>query len=140
MEYKSLTQAERDATIAEAIHSREVEFFHYDLNAANYQNLLNGMAATPNAWPDELRYLKDRTRDDIIALAKTDADGALALAIMEKDRLRRLMASEQHERAKVDTYHAQLVAQFKTPAELDAALAAARTKREAAEAARLATT
>lgn len=138
MDYKSLTQADRDLAIAEAIHSREVEHFHYELNASNYQDLLDGMKDVPSIWPDELLYLKNRSRDEIIATAKNDSDAASALAIMEKDRLARLLKSEQHERAKVETYHAQLVAKFASDVELTVALDAAKTKRDAEEAARLA--
>jgi hypothetical protein len=137
MEYKSLTKAERDLAIAEAIHSREVEHFHYELNATNYQDLLASLAAVPDQWPENLQYLRGYSRDEIIKAAKTESDASAALAIMEKIRLTHLLKSESHELAKVALYHSQLLSHFKDEEELATALTAARTKREAAEDARL---
>lgn len=138
MEYLSLTEQERDEAIAEAIHSREIEHFHYNLNAANYQELLDGMTAIPDVWPENLRALRGRTRDEIIAMASSPEDADVALQIAEKDRLRKLLASEKHEREKVKTYHARLVGKFPNAQKRDAALAAVKVKREAEKAARLA--
>jgi hypothetical protein len=131
MQYQSLTKEERDTAIAEAIHSREVEYFHYDLNAANYQELLDQMSDVPDALPENFRQFKGKARDAIIVGANTTEDASMILAIEEKQRLKKLLQSEKHERAKVEKYHNQLVSKFQNAEELTAAISAAKTKRDA---------
>lgn len=41
MIYTQLTSDYKYDTIAEAIYAREVEYFHYDFDRANFQHLLN---------------------------------------------------------------------------------------------------
>jgi hypothetical protein len=43
MKYNQLSQDYRDDTLAEALYQREVEFFHYDFDRANYEILLNDL-------------------------------------------------------------------------------------------------
>ena len=52
--YLSLTQAERDDAIAQALHGREVEHFHYELNRLNYESMLGKMVDLPDEWPAEV--------------------------------------------------------------------------------------
>jgi predicted negative regulator of RcsB-dependent stress response len=40
MKYTQLTSAYKYDTIADAIYAREVEYFHYDFDRANFQHLL----------------------------------------------------------------------------------------------------
>lgn len=136
IEYSVLTKEERDLAIARALHAREVEHFHYSLNAQNYANLLAGMTGVPDEWPENLRHLKGRSRDDIVRMAATPADTQLALAIAEKDRLKHLLVTEQYERDRVETYHARLLQSFASDADRAAALAALRTALAAEQQAR----
>jgi 2-polyprenyl-6-methoxyphenol hydroxylase-like FAD-dependent oxidoreductase len=43
MKYTQLPQTYRDDVLAEAIYSREVEFFHYDFDRSNFTELLQDM-------------------------------------------------------------------------------------------------
>lgn len=136
MDYLTITQDDRDKAIAEAIHSREMEYFHCELNASNYTGLLAGMDKVPDTLPVDLAYLQGRSRDEIIVAAKSDNDRDTAIAVMDKLRLRRLLAAEQYERSKTEAYYGQLLAQLPDPAKRAAALAAAKADRDAANAAR----
>ena len=45
MQYTQLQQAYCDDVLAEAIYSREVEYFHYNFDAGNFARLLSVMPA-----------------------------------------------------------------------------------------------
>jgi len=45
MQYTQLQQSYCDDVLAEAIYSREVEYFHYSFDAGNFARLLNAMPA-----------------------------------------------------------------------------------------------
>ena len=48
MNYAQLTNTYKDDTIAEAMYGREVEYFHYEFDAKNFEFLLLTEPAGPN--------------------------------------------------------------------------------------------
>lgn len=47
MNYTQLPATYKDDTIAEAMHAREIEFFHYEFDATNFRHLLDHLPDGP---------------------------------------------------------------------------------------------
>ena len=59
MKYAQISSTYKDDTIAEAMYSREVEFFHYEFDANNFKFLLE--AEPEGAYRDNLQKRLDDT-------------------------------------------------------------------------------
>ena len=132
MQYQSLTQEERDLAIAQALHARETEHFHYDLNIQNYEAMLKepALAELPKEWPAEVAKYRTLARDAVVAAVSDPVQRALVLSLQQRDRLVHMTACEKHEAANVERIYAALDTQL-PPVRKEAALAAAKTAREA---------
>ena len=81
MKYKQLKQIYRDDTLAEALYSREVEWFHYDFDRINFAKLLETLPSSPYRVNVQQRH--DETLD---RMATVDAIyAALALQITDHE-------------------------------------------------------
>ena len=80
MKYTQLSQSYRDDTLAEAIYAREVEYFHYDFDRANFEALLK---ATP---PGEFRVdIEARLASTIEQMGHVERiHNALAARVVDK--------------------------------------------------------
>lgn len=128
--YYSLSQDERDLMLAEMIHAREVERYHYALNAANYAELLSNseLIDLPDEWPEEVKHHKNKNRDELAATVHPK-DHKLVFNLQLRDRLRHLLATETIELQRVEKYHAQAIAKLPEERRIKA-FAAAHLKRE----------
>lgn len=136
MDFVSLTQDEQWLAIAQNLHGREVEWFHYDLNCRQYESLLSdpSMAELPEEWPAHLAKFRGLSRDEAIRKV-SDLPSLMQVQKMEhRDRLRLLLRAEMVERERVGLYHSQLHAAFPDANVRDTALARARQLREARQA------
>lgn len=111
--YFSLTQEERDQTIAQGVHGREVERHQYALNAYNYQQLLESeeMKSLPDQWPSEIQQFQFLSREQVAAITSQDQslDADLIFKLQHRDRLRHLLMTELVELEKVENYHKQIL-------------------------------
>lgn len=119
-------------TIAQNIHSREVEWFSYDLNVTNYANLLASeeYSSLPDEWPNSLVKYRNLTRDEAAQVIADQDTLNQVQRLQQRDRLKMLIRTEQIERDRVATYRDQLLASV-NPSEqaaLDAAFQRLATK------------
>lgn len=114
MEYQILTQDERDLIVAEAIHSRELEHFHYDLNRQNYEVMLQDetILALPKEWPEDLIKHRTKTRDVVIAEIIDPDTRDLVLLLQQRDKLQHLKNCETVECVNVERIYKALVQQL----------------------------
>lgn len=132
MQFRSLSQTQRMDTIAQNIHSREVEWFSYDLNVTNYANLLASeeYSSLPDEWPNSLVKYRNLTRDEAAQVIADQDTLNQVQRLQQRDRLKMLIRTEQIERDRVATYRDQLLASV-NPSEqaaLDAAFQRLATK------------
>lgn len=113
VKYLALNQDYQLLELAQAIHGREAEHYHYSLNYENYQSLLarEEYTSLPADWPDALKHYRGLSRDQIVAaLVNKDAEGMkLALRLMQRDRLRALAACEEFEMANTQMIYETLL-------------------------------
>jgi|TARA_R110000824_G_scaffold378385_1_gene569919 hypothetical protein len=69
MEYKQLPKTYKADTIAEAMYSREMEYFHYEFDAINFEHLLDN--APQNADTTDLKKRLTDTRIQMEAVENT---------------------------------------------------------------------
>lgn len=102
--YKFLTQAEQDDAVLAAIMQREREHFHYELNRANYEEILAGpvMTALPDNWPANLERFKGLTGEALAAALTDPTDYEVVSNLKLRDRLRLLLATTKTETATVE--------------------------------------
>lgn len=123
-----ISNAKREADLADQIVSRTHEAYQYDLNISNYEAML---AALPQGeWPARLEQFRGLPDHD--AAFKCDAEDVELLAQYQlRDRVSNLIKSEVVEKAKVTAILAVLDGQL-TGGRREAALTAAIARREAA--------
>lgn len=132
MNFLSMTQDEQDLAIAENMHGREVEFFHYNLNVANYEQLLSQppLNTLPAEWPADLVQYKKMTRDQTVAAISDEATLSLVGNLQLRDRLTAAKKAEAVERGRVEMYRNTLATSIPQP-RLVAAVAKAKALRDA---------
>lgn len=112
MEYKYLTQDERDDIVARDIKSREQEHFLYQHNIDKYTHILNEqLKDVPDEWPDDLVKFKGLGSEQLAAVLKGD-DYTLARKLQYKDRVRLLLNTEACQQHICETAHAGSCAQL----------------------------
>lgn len=117
MNYKTISQSDHQAIIADNIVHREREVFAYDMNITNYDALL---AALPqDEWPEHLVQYKGLTADKI-----PDEYDDICNQLNYRDRIRGLVKTERAEREKSQRVLDVLLQQIPEN-ELEAALQAA---------------
>lgn len=129
-----MTLEQQDEMIAAEIHSFEVQHFQFALQAQRQADILLDLPSGP--WPAGIDYLKGKKRDEIIALAKSQADLDQAQQYTLRDTLFINQKSAELERGRVEGYHSKAVASIPVGRRV-AALAAAKVKRDKEENARL---
>jgi len=132
LNYVSLTKEERDLAIAQAIHAREVEWFHYETNRVNYESLLSdpSLANLPAEWPAELVKYQGKKRDEIVAAIKDDATLTSVFNLQQRDDLKRAAKTEAIERDRVAQYHEKLLSSLPAGKDRDEAITAAKAERD----------
>lgn len=131
--YVSMSANDQWLSVAQNLHSREVEWFHYDLNVQNYTALLasESMAGLPAEWPEELVKYKNLSRDEAIRKIEDIDTLLLVQNLAHRDRIKLLMRAEIIERQKVGMYRDQLLASFPSAQVREAALTRAQEIRDA---------
>lgn len=109
MEYQFLTQDERDDIIADAMHQREIEHFHYSHNANTYNEMLKTLPA--DDWPADLVSFKGKKREQLVQEVPTDKLSQ-TMDYAFRDQLTHLKNTELIEKAKIDKIYTALEAQF----------------------------
>lgn len=132
MNFLSMTQDERDLAIAQDLHGRETEWFHYDLNVRNYDNLLAQSPLTdlPAEWPAELVQYKKLTRDQTIAAISDDQVLGTVVNLQLRDRLVAAKKAESIERGRAEMYRNNLATSIPQQ-RLTAAIVKAKIARDA---------
>lgn len=132
MNFLSMTQDEQDLAIAHNLHARETEWFHYDLNVRNYDNLLTRPPLTdlPAEWPAELVQYKKLSRDQTIAAISDDQVLGTVINFQLRDRLVAAKKAESIERGRAEMYRNNLATSIPQP-RLTAAIAKAKIARDA---------
>lgn len=128
-----MTQDEQDLAVAQNIYSREVEWFHYDLNVRHYQSLLSQdpLKSLPAEWPAEISKYKSLSRDEAVRMISDSAVLVQVTQLQHRDRLQALMKADAIERDKVEMYRNGLASTL-PQARLNAAMAKAKAARDAA--------
>ncbi len=68
MKYKLLPETHKADTIAEAMYAREMEYFHYEFDARNFQHLINN---APEG--SDLKDIQERLSSTVVQMAQVDA-------------------------------------------------------------------
>ena len=68
MKYSQLSQEYQDDTLAEALYAREMEFFHYDFDRANFELLLADLE--PGNYFD---MIHKRLGETLVQMARVEA-------------------------------------------------------------------
>ena len=69
MKYKLLLDTYKDDTIANAMYSREVEYFHYEFDACNFEYILDN--APKEFDTSDIQERLDSTRLQMLAVGNT---------------------------------------------------------------------
>jgi len=123
--FYSISTADKTASLADAVIMREQELFGYDTNIANYTAMLAAMPQ--DEWPVHLVQYRTATLDQV-----PDEYDTAVNEYQFRDRIRFLIKTERAERAKSYSVYQALIAQIPV-AELDAAIAAAIARKNAAQ-------
>lgn len=121
--FDTVSSADVEAAVADAIVGREREIASYSLNVANYEAIL---ASLPNVWPTRLQHL--RAMDPQTGAAECPLEDLELLAdLQQHDRVSALLRTEIVERQKsrrvLDALNARLSDPVARKAALDAAVA-----------------
>lgn len=126
MEFLTITQAEKDAVIAEAVVMRERELLGYETNLAHYRQILANLPA--DEWPEDIAKYKGGNPHRL-AVVLDDATMDRVSLYLYRDQIRTLIRTEQIEMRKsmalYDTAKAALPADRTSR---DSLLTAAKTK------------
>jgi hypothetical protein len=68
MKYKLLPETHKADTIAAAMYAREIEYFHYEFDARNFQHLINN---APEG--SDLKDIQERLSSTVAQMAQVDA-------------------------------------------------------------------
>ena len=132
-QFISLTQDEIDEKVAENLHSRESELMSYDFEQANHEAAIVTLGAL--AWDDTILKYKGLSRDAMIVRAL--ADGLDTAAIQKVSDLNTLefhkmnLEAVKTEIAKSERHYDGLKSALPAGLRRDAAMAAAKAKRDA---------
>jgi hypothetical protein len=68
MHYNQIPETYRDDLIAEALYSREIEFFHYDFDRANFEFLLS--VTPPGPELEDLKHRLSETQQRMASVSR----------------------------------------------------------------------
>ena len=94
MIFNQLPSTHRDDTIAEAMHGRELEFFHYDFDRINFEYMLTQLPIGDYRKQVEDRLAKTKVQMEIVesihqALTAQITDQSAHQAAIERTTLKR---------------------------------------------------
>lgn len=132
MNFLSMTQDEQDLAIAQNLHGRETEWFHYDLNVRNYDKLLSQspLKDLPAEWPAELVQYRKLNRDQTVMAINDEQVLGTVTNLQLRDRLQAAKKAESLERGRAEMYRNNLATCIPQP-RLTAAIAKAKIARDA---------
>ena len=81
MKYKQLPSTYKADTIANAMYAREIEYFHYEFDAKNFEHLIGNAPAGANT--EDIQERLESTREQMEAVDNTYQ--ALAAQITDQD-------------------------------------------------------